>query len=130
MTPLETLGKYGLKTDVKSIKERIEKSQTSSYFYGTLAEALLHIDHIWNTEQQYAEKSALAVELRTADLTLLCSLAEKGERWERAVKDLKALEICRHTAVDSYIENWEKSLHSAKIEACEEIITEAEGEGK
>lgn len=86
MTPRETLEKYGLKTDVKSIRERFEKAQKSLFFYIEIVEKVLLIDPVWNSEEEYNEKNALAVELRSADLALLCELAEKGEELEAIKK--------------------------------------------
>ena len=119
--------KYGLKTDVKSVKERL--------FGGHFSYARFLIGYIEKHEGISEYDSVTAVdfcgrwsEIKDADLALLCSLAEKGERYEKAVKALWAQEVIKHGKVDSFIENWEKSLHSAKIEACVQIITEAEGE--
>ena len=77
MTPLEILQKYGLKTDVKSIRERTGKS------YSDLLVKFI-------TEQKEPQ-SMLGInydsafrhrweEIKNADLSLLCSFAEKGER--------------------------------------------------
>jgi len=76
MTALETLQKYGLKTDVKSIKYRVEMD---SYF----AE-ILPVLHIPSNEMLcdvgWGKLNHARNICRSADLTLLCSLAEKGER--------------------------------------------------
>ena len=70
MTPLETLAKYGLKTDVKSIRERMLKNDYFSIVYGSDV----------TTDRHVSSVKKEADNLRTADLSLLCSLAEKGER--------------------------------------------------
>lgn len=66
MTPRETLEKYGLKTDVKSIRERI-----------------IHND--------YSCISEIEQEQRSADILLLCEMAEECEeikkRAEKKRKD-------------------------------------------
>jgi hypothetical protein len=64
--------------------------------------------------------------------------SEKVERAlaliESALTTDKTLEIVKnervraqvaHDSVDSYIENWEKSCYSAKVEVCDDIIREA-----
>ena len=109
MTPLETLQKYGLKTDVKSIKERIEKDD-----YGMIA---LKIRGELNSSSVIL--SDLVRSIKAADLALLCELAEKGERYEKAVKaHREQLEGCRHTSVCAPL----------ALNELDEIITEAEGE--
>jgi len=84
MTPIETLQKYGLKTDVKSVKERLYnpdnyfrelKTTLSNTIDGTIkainAEDIVH----------------------DADLALLCEMAEKGERVEAwKAPELQAIE--------------------------------------
>lgn len=80
MTPLKTLQKYGLKTDVKSVKERLATEDTVIYWSSIM----------WRFERiEDKEVIAIAKSLRTADLALLCALAEKGERYDKAIKVIK-----------------------------------------
>lgn len=80
MTPRETLEKYGLKTDVKSIRERMEGRKHSELARSYILERDGHpLDEIDEALHE-AYITMATVELRSADLTLLCELAEKGER--------------------------------------------------
>jgi len=101
MTALETLQKYGLKTDVKSIRERLD--------------TVLSWD--CNAYSIYTDSK----EVYTADLSLLCSLAEKGERYEKAVKDYQDMLVTLEHGMFSVPE---------LIRAFKYIIAEAEGETK
>ena len=109
MTPLETLQKYGLKTDVKSIRERIEKNDYFHFVLNSDFPMDFRSDEIHNEAQR----------LRSADLSLLCELAEKGGRFEKAVKNHRD-ELEPHRCMDEYAFYAVKELT--------EIITEAEGE--
>lgn len=73
MTPLETFAKYGLDTSVKAIRERME---------GNLGLYLGIVDH-YCPMYSHSIRENKADELYAADLALLCSLAEKGERYEK-----------------------------------------------
>ena len=77
MTPLETLQKYELKTDVKSIRERL----SYVYSYKSIIREYLTTGKSITNEQFYSQIYKLEDELRSADISMLCSLAEKGERW-------------------------------------------------
>ena len=119
MTTLETLAKYGLKTNVKAIKERILKL------------LLLHDvdeDVVWYNVELTGKQ---ANEVQNIIL-LLCSLAEKGERYEKAVKEKVESAIYTLENVDDDIE--ERNYYTGRKEMAEElldeIITEAEGETK
>jgi len=107
MTPLETLAKYGLDTSYKMVKARLEQN---TYF-----------DRIIGGGNGNFDLYVSADDLRSADLTLLCSLAEKGERWERAVKDYQDMLVTLEHGMFSVPE---------LIRAFKYIIAEAEGEGK
>ena len=112
MTPLETLQKYGLKTDVPSIKERL----TVRDYYTAIhwSERFMELPL-----EPYETFDEVVDALESADLALLCSLAKKGERYEKAVKaHREQLEGCRHTSVCAPL----------ALNELDEIITEAEGE--
>ena len=107
--------KYGLKTDVKSVKERL--------FGGHFSYARFLIGYIEKHEGISEYDSVTAVdfcgrwsEIKDADLALLCSLAEKGERYEKAVKANR----------DKVAKAYSMLVESENVFA--EIITEAEGE--
>lgn len=107
MTAKETLEKYGLATDVKSIKKRIIYQPSSYIVSGSYAEK---------------ERNIIAETLKYADLSLLCELAEKGERYDKAVK--KELENAQ-----SFIKFDGQKGQAVAIEyILKAIITEAEGE--
>jgi len=112
MTPLETLQKYGLKTDVKSIRERVEKSYTE-------------LDNMVSAEW------VKRIEINRADLSVLCSLAEKGERWEKAGKEIvrNIAHIGTHiTAIGVPIQATDE--YEMDFRSIRTAIAEAEGEGK
>jgi len=73
MTAKETLQKYGLKTDVKSIKERIFNIGD----FGECSNAL-YKSQLIKSNGFYSIK--MLTECHTADLSLLCEIAEKGEK--------------------------------------------------
>jgi len=81
MTPLETLAKYGLKTDVKSIRERVFLNVEKRFSYSEFLIKWLqnihgvHVQIPIDSDFRHAWE-----EIKNADLALLCSLAEKGER--------------------------------------------------
>lgn len=95
MTPREILEKYGLKTDVKSVKERIGIERNDKCGY-------------WESSKQYAELNHLLFfgniidECFQADLDLLCEMAERAEKVEEEYLTLK--NICE--SLDSGDENW------------------------
>ena len=77
MTPFETLQKYNLKTDVKSIRERLYNP--GNYFRElkiTFPNTIDGTIKAMNTEDI----------VHDADLALLCELAEKGEELEEIKK--------------------------------------------
>ena len=120
MTPLETLAKYGLDTSVKAIRKRIDNCQHR----GIAIQKLIEIDDAITTIGD------LETELRTADLTLLCSLAEKGERLATVQEDIGI--ILRATIGDLCNENHFDTAREIenKLDSINKIIAEAEGEGK
>ena len=131
MTALETLQKYGLKTDLESVKDRMNHPQGN---YWTIAITSPHAkdehpDH--DSDEHYWRWEARS--LYVADLSLLCSLAEKGERYEKAVKDRKQ-EAQRfiHTMYEFYGNTrfWGVTIFKEHIKVIDKIITEAEGKGK
>lgn len=77
MTALETLQKYGLKTDVKSIRERTGKSYSDLLVKFIIEQkepqSVLGINYDSAFRKRWEE-------IKSADLSLLCSLAEKGEQ--------------------------------------------------
>ena len=124
MTPLETLAKYGLKSDVKSIKERIEKD---SYFQDLIG--VLHIPHNeMLCDVGWGKLNNARSICRTADLSLLCSLAEKGERYEKAVTILKNR---RNKLRGESANGFQSKLNEFTVDTLDYLlmkITEAEGE--
>jgi len=121
MTTLETLAKYGLKSDVPSIKKRLMED---GYM---IMSAEMCID---GGKFEKSDILVIAKVIKFCDLSLLCSLAEKGERYEKAVKE--KVESARYTLenVDDDIE--ERNYYTGRKEMAEELfaelITEAEGE--
>jgi hypothetical protein len=124
MTPLETLAKYGLKTDVKSIRERLYNPD--NYFRE------LKITFSNTIDGTIKAMNAEDI-VHDADLSLLCSLAEKGERWERAVKDIRPVlgkmleELWR--GVEVIPKSFFDKLREYMLNI-DNIISEAEGETK
>lgn len=86
MTPLETLQKYGLKTDVKSIKERM-RIDVYPQLVPLAPRCYDDNDGSRTTMLEKAREAEIDM-LRAADLELLFELAEKGERAESAEKEL------------------------------------------
>ena len=107
MTPLETLQKYGLPTDLPSIKKRL----TADGYMIMAAE--MSID---GGKFEKSDIIVIAKVIKFCDLALLCSLAEKGERYEKAVKANR----------DKVAKAYSMLVESENVFA--EIITEAEGE--
>ncbi len=70
MKPSEILEKYGLKTDVKSIKQRIDNQE--------------HFDFLYNLNERTNFKDIVieSTRLMRADLDLLCEMAERVEKVE------------------------------------------------
>ena len=128
MTPLETLQKYGLKTDVPSIKERL----TVRDYYTAIhwSERFMELPL-----EPYETFDEVVDALESADLALLCSLAKKGERYEKAVKShlqywqslLERYEKDNKPSL-AYGTVFEQMQCNDRVSAILEIITEAEGE--
>jgi hypothetical protein len=89
MTPLETLQKYGLKTDTKSI---IERRRYGNYFDGDVVEPLLSILKTMSFDEALGE-------CYIADYALLCERAEECEqitgRYDTGVKVRKWLPLTK-----------------------------------
>lgn len=115
MNAKEMPEKYGLKTDVKSIQERMETLPYSHIVKDSMK--LSGSISFYEACALFDEEHAL----KLADLTLLCELAEKGERYEKAVKNHREeLEPHRHIDVCA----------PYAIRELDEIIAESEGEPK
>ena len=129
MTPLETLAKYGLKTDVKSIRERVFLNVEKRFSYSEFLIKWLqnihgvHVQIPIDSDFRHAWE-----EIKNADLALLCSLAEKGERYEKAVKERKDLIYWLLAEYDYSTTKHRKLCDFLRSEL--KIITEAEGETK
>ena len=127
MTPLETLAKYGLKTDVKSIRERVFLNVEKRFSYSEFLIKWLqnihgvHVQIPIDSDFRHAWE-----EIKNADLTLLCSLAEKGERLEKVVKDSRSA----YQEQANISGGLKKVEYNIAVAVLDEIITEAEGEGK
>ena len=119
MNAKETLEKYGLKTDVKSIKERIFNIGD----FGESSNAIYKAQLI-SANGFYSIK--MLTECHTADLSLLCELAEKGERYEKAVKNRRT--ELQHIVDGQYYRSWAVMLASNINAELNRIIAEAEGE--
>ena len=121
MTALETLQKYGLKTDVKSIRERLYNPD--NYF--------LELKITFSNTIDGTIKAINAEDIvHDADLALLCELAEKGERWERAVTIIKNR---RNKLRGESANGFQSKLNEFTVDTLDYLlmkITEAEGEGK
>jgi hypothetical protein len=122
MTALETLQKYGLKTDVKSIRERLYNPD--NYF--------LELKITFSNTIDGTIKAINAEDIvHDADLSLLCEMAEKGERYEKAVKE--QLEIAQKKAKE-FDDNMFPSnffwTYQGAVNALEKIIKESEGDPK
>ena len=131
MTPLETLAKYGLKTDVKSIRERMLKNDYFSIVYGSDV----------TTDRHVSSVKKEADNLRTADLSLLCSFAEKGERENKLLELYRqffketniniGLDDCDIDDFSSTFEYVDIENDKAEVDTVKRIQElEAEGEGK
>ena len=68
MTPREILAKYGLETTVKAIKDRLSKT---TYWDVAFEEA-------WRDNEHTVDDMEIII--KTADLDLLCEMAEKVEK--------------------------------------------------
>lgn len=133
MTALETLAKYGLKTDIATVKKRLTEDDYM------IMSAEMCID---GGKFEKHEITVIAKVIKFCDIQLLCSLAEKGERYEKVRK--MAVES-KDVLVDG-MEEWEtikgygvmgynnysipRIAVDNAFERFDEIITEAEGEGK
>jgi len=121
MTPFETLQKYNLKTDVKSIRERLQGNV--SYFDGIVISVVrMAIDDTSLQDVQHL--------CQNADLALLCSLAEKGERYEKAVTIIKNR---RNKLRGESANGFQSKLNEFTVDTLDYLlmkITEADGEGK
>jgi len=126
MTPLETLAKYGLKSDAQSIGYRVEMDSYHADLIGQL--------HIPSNEMLcdvgWDKLNHARNICRSADLSLLCSLAEKGKRLATVQEDIGI--ILRATIGDLCNENHFDTAREIenKLDSINKIITEAEGEGK
>lgn len=117
MNAKETLEKYGLATDVKSIRERIEKNDYFHFVLNSDFPMDFRSDEIHNEAQR----------LRSADLSLLCELAEKGERYERVVERSNQAKLgLAISVVSQYCEYTVNDIR----EIIDGIIDEPEGEPK
>ena len=133
MTPLETLAKYGLETSVKAIRERIITKP-----YNLIAAEFIPIF----SKSWPIVRSELAAYLHQADLSLLCSLAEKGEALEtpKPVKVVQGgcggtwkMPLCPSCGKDIQSANdfsFRHCPHCGQRLDWKHPITEAEGEGK
>ena len=126
MTPLETLQKYGLKTDLESVKDRMNHPQGNYWTIAITSEHAKDEHPYHDSDEQYWRWEARS--LYVADLTLLCSLAEKGERYEKAVKERKDLIYWLLAEYDYSTTKHRKLCDFLRSEL--KIIAEAEGEGK
>jgi len=146
MTPLETLQKYGLKTDVKSIRERIEatlhlnnKEDHYSIVVHSLTEQELSTKNPREDVEERSEHRSL--QLLAADLSLLCSLAEKGERENKLLElyrqffvetniniDVDGSDIEDVSTTFDYVDIYNEGASVDTVRRIQEL--EAEGEGK
>lgn len=120
MTPLETLQKYNLKTDTKSIRERIFK--------------LLLLHDIDESVVWYDVELTGIQAMEVCDLiSLLCELAEKGEReqrWESAIKNYRKKLVASRESheIDCHFDAlW---IIDYELQHINDTIAEAEGEWK
>lgn len=125
MKPLETLQKYGLKTDVKSIRERLYNPD--NYFR--------ELKITFSNTIDGTIKAINAEDIvHDADLALLCEMAEKGERVNAWGKESKqAIEKAWIIMNDHGAETTEEiTLVRHAIWVAREITEsyKAEGEGK
>ena len=122
MTPLETLQKYGLKTDVKSVKERLYNPD--NYFRE------LKITFSNTIDGTIKAMNAEDI-VHDADLSLLCSLAEKGEELEeikaRAEERRKEFVEEIENSKDTCVAEFTKLSRSIKIALIDYIL---KGENK
>ena len=137
MTPLETLQKYGLATDVKSVKERV----SNDFQHFGIAVEYLRNDESLSKMAFDRKVNILEDELRTADLALLCELAEIGERENKLLELYRQffketnisidLDDCDIDDVNSTFEYVDIENDKAKVDTVKRIQElEAEGEGK
>ena len=139
MTPPETLIKYGLDTSVKAIKERMEQKELGYFELGRTV--------IYKANEPFTIKHMTEVEnaLYSADLSLLCSFAEKGERetellnlYRKFFKETNisiGLDDCDVDDVSSTFEYVDIENDTAEVDTVKgiqelEAKLEAEGEGK
>lgn len=115
MTPRETLKKYGLKTDVKSIRERMDANE-----YWKLA-----FNECWRTKEITVDD--IAIELAAADITLLCELAEKGER---AIELIKCNRRELNASLEESTSESSKSTYEFGLDLFDDLIDELEGDPK
>ena len=133
MTALETLAKYGLKSDVKSIRERLYNPD--NYF--------LELKITFSNTIDGTIKAINAEDIvHDADLSLLCSLAEKGEALEtpKPVKVVQGgcggtwkMPLCPSCGKDIQSANdfsFRHCPHCGQRLDWKHPITEAEGERK
>jgi len=142
MTPLETLAKYGLKTDVKSIRERVFLNVEKRFSYSEFLIKWLqnihgvHVQIPIDSDFRHAWE-----EIKNADLALLCSLAEKGERENKLLELYRqffketniniGLDDCDIDDFSSTFEYVDIENDKAEVDTVKRIQElEAEGEGK
>lgn len=92
-------------------------------------EALKAFDRLIKIEEDHIEMRAAHGTKRTvadqiADAKAVRSaLLSPFDEAIKIVEDKREQEQKAHDAVDSFIENWEKFLHTVKIEACDELLS-------
>lgn len=77
MTAKEILEKYGLKTDVKSVKERLRPQENKPFSYSQFL-----IKWLGGTTQIDKDFLYAWNDIKNADLDLLCEMAERVEKVE------------------------------------------------
>ena len=82
MTAKETLEKYGLKTDVKSIRERLRNRTHSEIATKYVFDWLGHPLDKQDEKSKNLQITVAQVELYRADLALICEIAERAEEVE------------------------------------------------
>ena len=76
MTPRETLAKYGLATDVKSIINRLNNDDIANA-------VMAHNKGLYSLHERLHEHKTLY----QADLVLLCEMAEKVEKIQESIQN-------------------------------------------
>lgn len=108
MTPREILEKYGLKTDVKSIKERIRWIGAYKVASSLTDDPLMILN--------------IKMEIQQADLDLLCEMAERAEKLEDFITncfvecdeyDMQPTILCDKDGKE-IVDRWRKELEELK----------------